>query len=1523
MKYRINLIIFFAFFCLKANAQLIISEVADPNDNADGRFVELYNAGATTIDFSEIDYYIVKQNNGGNNFYHVKLYGNVEAGATYLISNKSEETFFSIYDVNPDKTASNAASGNGDDAYMIYKNGYESSGELLDIYGRLNENGTGKEWEYTDGRAVRNANILAPNTTWTSSEWTIEADPQNSPQNVADMTPKVHNQTQSQILVSTNTLNNFGDVIINQNSSVQFYTIIANNLTDNITITPPTNFKISTDNINFTSSNIILNHENGEVLLTTIYVKFYPISLGEKTEFITHNSNNATNQNIQTQGNCISQPTNLETFENLNATPSYETNFFIGNDNIKWNYIISRGEGNFAIYNKGLILKSNIQNSSCYAENLSNGIANFSVQFRKAYIGNGERQIEIFINDVSKGISQIIEDDENLGTITNFEINNINIEGDFSIKILNKTENQVTIDNISWTNYQPPHSEIIVEGNNYLIEHNNNIPNLIDNTDFGEKNISDENIIKTFKIKNIGDANLILNNNSSIEIQGVHADNFQVQTLPSLNIASSTSSEFSIVFNPNTVGTSFAKVKIFSNDENKNSYIFNIKAKLTNNSSNENDIISLGNESENIFYANNTNEIINNINDAQKVWSFQIRDGGENDDDDNLSTNLLNLTIEKGENNSVENWLQVIKKAILFDGENKISEANITDEKIIFENLSIEILDNSSKNLDLYLSFNTENIIDNQSFQFQISQENLHTTLTSSSFSDFTSFSESGKNIIEIEANHLEFSQNLAENIYTNLEFSAEIMALDNFNNLDKDANNIIILSKNTGEGVLSSANNLTQNLSNGVYKWEDLNINEAGILKLLISENESNLTSKISNEINVTYLNTSPTNKNLIITEVNSHENAGANYVEIFNNTNDKIYLDNIVFEHYNNNASSTTARINLSGILDINQCIIIAKVIDNFKNYYPNIEPDYILSSLYLNGGKDRLLLKTNDGTLIDKFNMKDGEDISIHHLYYRKGIENEGVNLSNDWLIIGENNLGTPKERNEFLWCGNENNDFHNTENWFEKAIPNNESAIILNSLNQPIISQNIDLKNLLIKENSSLTINENVQLTVKNTLQNDDGINGLILKSSELGDASLLHYSLNISAFVEKKISNNRWHYISLPVENIDILNSIESNNILNIYAKYFNIEDGSWEYINQSNSTILNKKTGYCFWASENDKFYFKGVLNSGNQNLIVHKNTNSNGWNFIGNPYTCAINWNDLNLNESNLNNAIYFWNGTNYSTYLGGTNPSSINGGTNIIPSMQGFFVQCLSDDGGNFNFTDESKLHSSQTFFKKNDEKPKNNLLIIAENDNLKDETIIRFLENASDGFDKNLDAKKMLTNSNPNQVQIFTGDNLAINSLSNFEIETKINFSIFLEKFKNLSLSFKNLESFDDNISIFLEDKNNKKFINCRKHFNYMLTEKNTNTYDFNLHFFKKQDDLTEKKVLVYACQNQIIIKSFEEILKDVKCEVFDLMGRKIQEIKIDELELFTFSLYQKGIFLIRLTTNEKTILKKIYL
>ncbi len=149
----------------------------------------------------------------------------------------------------------------------------------------------------------------------------------------------------------------------------------------------------------------------------------------------------------------LTNPDHTETFDNSLATATYNDGSFVGVDGITWSYKESRNEGDYGIDGIGLMLRDST--SQIYSNTITDGIGTFSVRLKKGFTAAGDRQVELFINGESKGTSEAFDDTG----IHTFEIIDINIEGNVVIRIDNIKENQIVIDDISWTGYTEEEAE--------------------------------------------------------------------------------------------------------------------------------------------------------------------------------------------------------------------------------------------------------------------------------------------------------------------------------------------------------------------------------------------------------------------------------------------------------------------------------------------------------------------------------------------------------------------------------------------------------------------------------------------------------------------------------------------------------------------------------------------------------------------------------------------------------------------------------------------------------------------------------------------------------------------------------------------------------------------------------------------------------------------------------------------------------------------------------------------------------
>jgi len=187
---KITFLLFAAFMAFGYNVwgQVFITELADPNNSSGARFVEIYNAGATSIDLSTG--WQLQRATNGNTYWQtaVDLTGTISAGGFYLVC-ANQTTFTSTYGFAADQDigTGGSADSNGDDQIRLLS----PVDVVEDMFGLLGEDGSGTDHEFEDGRAERKATVTTGNTTYTFSEWNIWNDTggsgtTNLPQNAPD-----------------------------------------------------------------------------------------------------------------------------------------------------------------------------------------------------------------------------------------------------------------------------------------------------------------------------------------------------------------------------------------------------------------------------------------------------------------------------------------------------------------------------------------------------------------------------------------------------------------------------------------------------------------------------------------------------------------------------------------------------------------------------------------------------------------------------------------------------------------------------------------------------------------------------------------------------------------------------------------------------------------------------------------------------------------------------------------------------------------------------------------------------------------------------------------------------------------------------------------------------------------------------------------------------------------------------------------------------------------------------------------
>lgn len=231
--------------------------------------------------------------------------------------------------------------------------------------------------------------------------------------------------------------------------------------------------------------------------------------------------------------------------------------------------------------------------------------------------------------------------------------------------------------------------------------------------------------------------------------------------------------------------------------------------------------------------------------------------------------------------------------------------------------------------------------------------------------------------------------------------------------------------------------------------------------------------------------------------------------------------------------------------------------------------------------------------------------------------------------------------------------------------------------------------------------------------------------------------------------------------------LDVL--AESDNGNSYVAGHDDIDDdgNDWDYL--IGTDILTPGVGYAtthtptgFISGSSYEYTFEGPFNTGTITAPIYYNGDNgdNDWNFIGNPYPCAISADAFfAANPTVVGGAIYLWshasppdlenngnetynfNSDDYAIINSGS--GEIAGGKPIIPkryipSGQGFFVQGLNNDNVVFNNNMRMADNTSNDQFFRN-MNPSNKLWVNLVSDNgIFNQALIAYVEGATDSND-----------------------------------------------------------------------------------------------------------------------------------------------------------------------------------------
>ncbi|HCQ16437.1 MAG TPA: hypothetical protein DIU20_09260, partial [Cryomorphaceae bacterium] len=463
--------------------------------------------------------------------------------------------------------------------------------------------------------------------------------------------------------------------------------------------------------------------------------------------------------------------------------------------------------------------------------------------------------------------------------------------------------------------------------------------------------------------------------------------------------------------------------------------------------------------------------------------------------------------------------------------------------------------------------------------------------------------------------------------------------------------------------------------------------------------------------------------------------------------------------------------------------------------------------------------------------------------------------------------------------------------------------------------------------LVFDNSGQTLNLNdislnmegvVEVTSGTTLQTNNSLTLTASSASSygqiIGDGTVLG---NVTSQAWMDVSSARYHYLGVPFTDATLEEFNEGQTMVAANSSQgtvwqWNANTASWEAPSSLSDVATNGK-GYAMYAGTNTYGTFlmngngvselDGTVANGDIAVTLDYNNgqsssvgftggttqaDTEGWNFLANPYPSQYDWNGQSL-FGGIYNALYVSKGGSYASYVSGV---GTNGGTQYLAPFQGFWVQTTNAVPGNFIFEQDQRVTAPSTSLMKTS--TVDGIWLTVSDSSSSDELFIGFDHQATLGFDARLDARKLLNkNDIPN---LYTSGNGEAFSITRVAPNTQTSFPLKLDNVadgRQLSLTLNTDQLLSYN-TVVLEDKMLSVLHDLKASDYSFIQNEAYGPNRFVLHFSSPSIGVEEvasaQHWYAYATEDGIEVRLGE--LKNASIKVYDLSGRIIHYLEHQE-------------------------------
>ncbi len=490
--------------------------------------------------------------------------------------------------------------------------------------------------------------------------------------------------------------------------------------------------------------------------------------------------------------------------------------------------------------------------------------------------------------------------------------------------------------------------------------------------------------------------------------------------------------------------------------------------------------------------------------------------------------------------------------------------------------------------------------------------------------------------------------------------------------------------------------------------------------------------------------------------------------------------------------------------------------------------------------------------------------------------------------------------------------------NASNW-SNGMPDDTAVVIIPAASIVEANTAAECYDLSVATGANLTVSQGNSLTVYNNLYSNSG---LTIESTSAGNGSLIvHGEASGDVTAQCYMTDGQWHSYSAPVQNLTAEDLYLGGNPEVWLAEY---DEATKEYtFISAYEEPLGDMKGWMTWieTSSPNTFSFEGPMHTGtigSTNNLIRSQAGDYGYNYVGNPYTSAIDWDTTaGWTKTNLNDAIYVFNDTSWSSYVDNV---GVNDGSRYIAMNQGFMVQVTDNLGpypeyGTLQMNDSVCLHNSVSFLKTPVQSPDSLIRLQLDMYGATDETVIRFIPDATEGYDGNYDAHKMFSYSDNKPLIYSTANNgMSINSLPPSVTEIPLD----VQGNDNASMTIKATEinTIDD---VYLID-NLTGDITDLKTDNYSFRHDITFPDRFVITSLITDINNPQQTIadfIAWSANNSITIKSNNE--NQYNYNIYNIQGQLISSGKLTNE--ITIPVYTSGCYIINLWAGQSISSKKV--